>query len=154
MDGLFEPDVRYEDADGSRLAGSDAVVEMFQGWKKAFPDARAEQVRTVIADEDHVVVELDWTATLTGVFDVQHVLGAGTSPLGPTGRRVFSPAVIVARLRDRRIAEMRHYYDMTAFLKGIVAPLELAAWLQANYLPAAAPDGSIERSGAHARGDR
>ena len=117
MSMLFEADARYEDSSGSSVHGDEQIAESFRGWKSAFPDAVASEVKTVISDGDLVAVELIWAGTHTVALTSDKTqLGSGQR-IEPTGNRVTTPAVIIAELRHRRIHTMRHYYDMLDFLQ-------------------------------------
>ena len=114
---LFEDDARYDDSSGSSVRGGQQIAESFRGWKDAFPDAIAQDVKTLIVEGDKVAVELTWAGTHTvALTSGKTQLGSGAR-IEPTGNRVTTPAVIIAELRHGRIHAMRHYYDMLDFLQ-------------------------------------
>ena len=114
---LFEADARYEDSSGSSVRGGEQIAESFRGWKSAFPDAVASEVRTVVSDGDVVVIELIWAGTHTVALTRDKTQVAAGQRIEPTGNRVTTPAVVIAELSSGRIRTMRHYYDMLDFLQ-------------------------------------
>lgn len=114
---LFEDDARYGDSSGSSVRGGRQIAESFRGWKSAFPDAIAKEVKTLITDGDMVAVELTWAGThMVALTSDKTQMGSGDR-IEPTRNRVTTPAVIIAELRQGRIRAMRHYYDMLDFLQ-------------------------------------
>jgi len=79
-------------------------------WAQAFPDASIE-VKTVIAEGDHVVAEVVGRGTHTGT------LPGPTGDIPPTGRRIELPLVEVYRFREGKILEMRYYFDAFSFFR-------------------------------------
>jgi ketosteroid isomerase-like protein len=60
---LLAADIVYEETGTQRrVSGRDAYVELCQGWKQAFPDARGTIHRSV-ASGDTSVQEITWTGT-------------------------------------------------------------------------------------------
>lgn len=114
---LFEDDARYDDSSGSSVRGGRQIAESFRGWKSAFPDAIAKEVKTLITDGDTVAVELTWAGTHMVALTSDKTQGGSGDRIEPTGNRVTTPAVIIAELRHGRIHAMRHYYDMLDFLQ-------------------------------------
>ena len=118
---LFEVDAQYEDSSGSSVRGGEQIAESFSGWKSAFPDAVAREVKSIICEGDLVAVELIWAGTHTVALTGDKTQGGSGQRIEPTGNRVTTPAVIIAELRDGRIRAMRHYYDMLGFLRQLDA---------------------------------
>ena len=114
---LFEDDACYDDSSGSSVRGGRQIAESFRGWKSAFPDAIAKEVKTLITDGETVAVELTWAGTHTVALTSDKTQGGSGDRIEPTGNRVTTPAVIIAELRQGRIHAMRHYYDMLDFLQ-------------------------------------
>ncbi len=104
------PDSVYDEkATQRRVQGADQVVQIGQGWLKAFPDARAT-VNNTVASGDTVVVELTWEGSQTGALQMP------TGELAPSGRRVVVPAVEVCTVQDGKVKENRHYFDVMGMM--------------------------------------
>src|SRR4029450_9293857 len=79
---LLAADIVYEETGTQRrVSGRDAYVELCQGWKQAFPDARGTIHRSV-ASGDTVVQEVTWTGTHEGDLETP----AGAVP--PSGAKI------------------------------------------------------------------
>ena len=113
------PDVVYEETGTQRrVDGVDAYVQLCQGWKQAFPDARGA-IRNVVASGDTVVQEILWEGTQTGALE-----GLG-GPLPPSGRRINVPASLWITFRGDQAKEVHHHVDvltMLGQLEAIPAP--------------------------------
>jgi steroid delta-isomerase-like uncharacterized protein len=104
------PDVVYEETGTQRRAeGVDAYVQLGQGWKQAFPDARGA-IRNVVASGDTVVQEITWEGTQTGTLE-----GPG-GPLPPSGRRVTVPASLWITFSGDQMREIHHHLDVLSML--------------------------------------
>jgi steroid delta-isomerase-like uncharacterized protein len=97
-----------------RFEGPDAVVDVNRGWKQAFPDARGTVTNALCAD-DTAVLEATYEGTHDG--DLQTPQGA----IPPSGRKATVRAVLVVRVADGRITEVRQYFDMLTILGQIGA---------------------------------
>ena len=71
-------------AQGRRIQGVDAYVELCQGWKQVFADGRGT-VHNTVASGGTVAQEVTWEGTHTGPL-----VGPGGT-LAPTGRRAPVP---------------------------------------------------------------
>jgi steroid delta-isomerase-like uncharacterized protein len=108
-------DARYEELGTERKAeGPEKIVELFKGWKQAFPDA-AGTVTSAFASGDTAVLEVTWKGTHTGTLTTEE----GTIPA--SGKRQETPAAIFYTFEDNRIKEGRHYFDSLTLLKQIGA---------------------------------
>jgi hypothetical protein len=59
-------DARYDEfGTGRNVDGPEKIVELFKGWKQAFPDA-AGTVTRAFASGDTAVLEVIWKGTRTG----------------------------------------------------------------------------------------
>ena len=93
---LLTSDAGYHEFGTERkIEGPDQIIELFKGWKTAFPDA-AGTVTSSVASGNTAVLELTWKGTHTGPL----VTAAGTIPAsgkqpGDTRRRLL-------RLRGRQ----------------------------------------------------
>lgn len=112
------PEAAYEEcATMQRVEGADAYVTLVQAWKRAFPDLAATLVNGFTAD-DTVIAEVEWRGTHRGPFE---------GPLGtiaPTNRSGTVKAVMISRVKDGKIVETRHYFDLLTLLRQLgIAPM-------------------------------
>jgi steroid delta-isomerase-like uncharacterized protein len=115
MRALLTSDARYHELGTEReIEGPDQIVELFQGWKTAFPDA-AGTVTNAVASGNSVVLEVTWTGTHTGPL----VTSAGTIPA--SGKRQDTPAAVLYLFEGDKIKASRHYFDAMTLLKQIGA---------------------------------
>ena len=87
----------------------DAYVQLTQGWKQAFPDARGA-VRKVVASGSTVVQEIAWEGTQTGTLD-----GLG-GPLPASGKRVSVLASLWITFGGDQVREIHHHLDVLSML--------------------------------------
>src|SRR3970282_1014158 len=74
-------DARYDELGTERkIEGPEKIVEVFKGWKQAFPDA-AGTVTSAFASGDTAVLEVTWKGTHTGP------LTTAEGPLPASGKR-------------------------------------------------------------------
>jgi steroid delta-isomerase-like uncharacterized protein len=113
--------VRAGLAPGSRLNelgtqrqvdGPEQIVELFKGWKQAFPDA-VGTVTGALASADTASLEVTWKGTHTGPL----VTAEGTIPA--SGKHQETPAAIFFTFEGDKIKETRHYFDSLTLLKQI-----------------------------------
>jgi steroid delta-isomerase-like uncharacterized protein len=113
-------DVTYEEmATRQRVRGADEYLKAVQRWKGAFPDLRATITSGVVSG-DKVVVEVEWEGTHTGPF-------AGPfGEIAATNKRGRVPAVMVFTVKNGKIVESHHYFDLLTVLIQIgVAPMAM-----------------------------
>jgi steroid delta-isomerase-like uncharacterized protein len=109
------PEVVYEEAGTQRrVGGVDAYVQLCQGWKQAFPDARGA-IRNVVANGSTVVQEIMWEGTQTGTLE-----GPGGS-LPPSGKRVRFPASLWITFSGDEMKEIHHHLDVLSMLQQLGA---------------------------------
>ena len=109
------PDARYEEFGTERKAdGPEKIVELFKGWKQAFPDA-AGTVTGAFASGDTAAVEVIWKGTHTGPLTTAE----GTIPA--SGKRQETPGAIFYTFEGDKIKESRQYFDSLTLLKQIDA---------------------------------
>jgi steroid delta-isomerase-like uncharacterized protein len=109
----FASDSRYDELGTERkVDGPDEIVELFKGWKQAFPDA-AGTVTGAFARGDTAVLEVTWKGTHTGPLTTAE----GTIPA--SGKRQETPAAIFYTFDGDKIKESRHYFDSLTLLKQI-----------------------------------
>jgi steroid delta-isomerase-like uncharacterized protein len=110
--------VEEELATQRHLEGFDAMLEVAQGWKGAFPDAKGT-VLGACSDAGRAVLELEWEGTNTGPME---------TPTGEempaTGRRAKVRACQVFEIEDGRVKATRHYFDLMTLMSqlGVGAP--------------------------------
>lgn len=111
-------DVIYEEmATQQRVQGADEYIKFVQRWKRAFPDLTATVTGGFEAG-DSAVAEIEWEGTQTAAFE---------GPFGtiqPTNKRGKVKAVIVAKTKDGKVVETRHYFDLLTILMQLgLAPM-------------------------------
>ena len=115
MRALLTSDARYHEFGTERkIEGPDQIIELFKGWKTAFPDA-AGTVTNAVADGNTAVLEVTWTGTHNGPL----VTAAGTIPA--SGKRQETPAAVFYVFEGSKIKASRHYFDAMTLLKQIGA---------------------------------
>jgi steroid delta-isomerase-like uncharacterized protein len=113
--GLLAHDARYHEFATERvIEGPEQIIELFKGWKAAFPDA-VGTVTSSVASDDTAVLEVTWNGTHTGPLTT----AAGTIPA--SGKRQETPAAIVYVFEGPKIKASRHYFDAMTLLKQIGA---------------------------------
>ena len=115
MRGKLASDSRYDELGTQRkIDGPEKIVELFKGWKQAFPDA-AGTVTSAFASGNKVALEVTWKGTHSGPL----VTAEGTIPA--TGKRQETPAALFYTVEGNKIKESRHYFDSMTLLKQIGA---------------------------------
>ena len=115
MRGKFTSDSRYDELGTERkLEGPEKIVELFKGWKSAFPDV-VGTVTSSVASGNKVALEVTWKGTHTGPLTTAE----GTIPA--SGKRQETPAAIFYTFEGDKIKESRHYFDSLTLLKQIGA---------------------------------
>jgi steroid delta-isomerase-like uncharacterized protein len=108
-------DSRYDELGTERkIEGPENIVELFKGWKQAFPDT-AGTVTSAIASGDTAALEVTWKGTHTGPLTTAE----GTIPA--SGKSQETPAAIFFTFEGDKIKESRHYFDSLTLLKQIGA---------------------------------
>jgi steroid delta-isomerase-like uncharacterized protein len=121
MRSAWAADCVYEEPATKRhIEGADALVEVNQGWKAAFPDAKGT-VTDAFACGDRVAVQITWEGTQSGALGLP-----GGAEVPPTNRSVKVQACQVARVTDGKIAEETHYFDVLGMLEQMGALSEEA----------------------------
>jgi steroid delta-isomerase-like uncharacterized protein len=112
---LLTSDARYDEFGTERkVEGPDKIIELFEGWKTAFPDA-AGNVTNALVSGNTAVLEVTWAGTHNGPL----VTAAGTIPA--SGKRQEVPAAIFYSFDGDKIKASRHYFDTMTLLKQIGA---------------------------------
>jgi steroid delta-isomerase-like uncharacterized protein len=111
LEAALSPDCVYDEfGTGRQVRGAREVVELFQGWKRAMPDAEGT-VDNVVAGEEQVALEVTWRGTLTGP------LATPGGEMEPTGRTQVTPAAIVLKFEGGSVRESRQYFDSLSLLQ-------------------------------------
>ena len=97
-----------------KIDGPEKIVELFKGWKQAFPDA-VGTVTSTVAGGDKAALEIVWNGTHTGPL----ATAEGTIPA--SGKRQETPAAYFFTFAGDKIKEGRHYFDSLTLLKQIGA---------------------------------
>ena len=112
---LLASDARYHELGTERaIEGPEQIIELFKGWKAAFPDA-VGTVTSSVASGDTAVLEVTWKGTHTGPLTT----AAGTIPA--SGKRQETPAAVFYVFEGPKIKASRHYFDSLTLLKQIGA---------------------------------
>jgi steroid delta-isomerase-like uncharacterized protein len=115
MRGLFASDTRYRELGTERkVEGPEQIIELFKGWKTAFPDA-VGTVTSSVASDDTAVLEVTWKGTHSGPLTT----AAGTIPA--SGKHQETPAAVFYVFEGAKIKAVRHYFDAITLLKQIGA---------------------------------
>jgi steroid delta-isomerase-like uncharacterized protein len=115
LEAALSPDCEYDEfGTGRQVRGAREVVELWQGWKRAMPDAEGS-VEDVVGGDDRVALEVTWRGTLTGP------LGTPGGEIEPTGKKQVTPAAIVFKFKDGAVSESHQYFDSMALLQQLGA---------------------------------
>src|SRR5713226_6123087 len=115
MRAMLASDSHYDELGTQRkIEGSEKIVELFKGWKTAFPDA-VGTVTSSVASGNTAALEVTWKGTHTGPLETAE----GTIPA--SGKRQETPAAIVFTFEGGEIKESRQYLDLMTLLKQIGA---------------------------------
>ncbi|TML67247.1 MAG: ester cyclase [Actinobacteria bacterium] len=108
-------DSRYDELGTQRtIEGPDRIVDLFKGWKQAFPDA-VGTVTSAVASGDKAALEVVWKGTHTGPLTT----AAGTIPA--SGKTQVTPAGYFLTFAGDKIKEGHHYFDSLTLLEQIGA---------------------------------
>jgi steroid delta-isomerase-like uncharacterized protein len=112
---MLASDARYDELGTRRkIEGREMIVELFKGWKTAFPDATGT-VTSAVASGDNAALEITWKGTHTGPLESAE----GTIPA--SGKHQETPAACLFTFEGDKIKESRHYFDSTTLLQQIGA---------------------------------
>ena len=112
---MLASDALYDELGTQRkIDGPDKIVELFRGWKTAFPDA-VGTVTSAVASGNKAALEVTWKGTHTGPLETAE----GTIPA--SGKRQETPAAVFFAFEGDKIKESRHYFDSMTLLKQIGA---------------------------------
>jgi steroid delta-isomerase-like uncharacterized protein len=109
------PDCRYDELGTARtITGPEQIVELFKGWKQAFPDA-VGTVTSAVAGGDTVALEVTWNGTHTGP------LTTAEETIPASGKHQETPAAFFFTFAGDKIKASRHYFDSLTLLNQIGA---------------------------------
>ena len=112
---MLASDSRYDELGTQRkIEGPEKIVELFKGWKTAFPDA-VGTVTSAVASGNKAALEVTWKGTHSGPLETAE----GTLPA--SGKRQETPAAVFFAFEGDKIKESRHYFDSMTLLKQIGA---------------------------------
>lgn len=94
---------------GKRATGADSFMETAKFWKAAFPDGKGTLTRSFDV-ENGFIAEVEWEGTHQGALTTPF----GTMP--PTNKRVHVRAALITTVRDGKIAEVHHYFDVMSLM--------------------------------------
>jgi steroid delta-isomerase-like uncharacterized protein len=115
LQALLASDSHYDELGTERkIEGPEKIVELFKGWKMAFPDALGT-VTSAVASGNKAALEVTWTGTHTGP------LGTAEGTIPASGKRQETPAAIFFGFEGEKIKASRHYFDSMTLLKQIGA---------------------------------
>jgi steroid delta-isomerase-like uncharacterized protein len=111
-------DARYDELGTQRKTeGPEKMIELFKGWKTAFPDA-AGTVTSSVCSGNTAALEVTWKGTHTGPLETP----TGTIPA--SGKRQETPAAIFFTFEGGKIKQNRQYFDSMTLLMQIGAQPE------------------------------
>jgi steroid delta-isomerase-like uncharacterized protein len=97
-----------------RIQGTGEIIEVWQGWAKAFPDSKATFVRE-FASGDTAVLEVVWKGVHTGPLETPTgIIPASNKPLE-------LPACQVFQVEGGKVTNFSQYFDMLTMLTQIGA---------------------------------
>jgi steroid delta-isomerase-like uncharacterized protein len=111
-------DASYDElATQRKVNGPEKIVELFKGWKTAFPDATGT-VTSAVGSGNTAVLEVTWKGTHTGP------LGTAKGTIPASGKRQETPAAFFFTFAGGKIKESRQYFDSLTLLTQIGAQPE------------------------------
>ena len=112
---MLASDSRYDELGTQRkVEGPEQIVELFKGWKTAFPDAIGT-VTSALASGNTAALEVTWKGTQTGP------LGTAEGTIPASGKRQETPDAFFLTFEGDKVKQSRHYFDSLTLLKQIGA---------------------------------
>ena len=106
------PDCYYDEVATRRADGVEAIIELWQGWGTALPDAHATYENAYVID-DGVVFELSWKGTMTGPMQ------GPDGEIPPTNESFVNRSVQIVELEGDRTKAIRHYFDIATMMRQV-----------------------------------
>ena len=85
-------------------------MQLCQGWKQAFPDAKGT-IRNMVSAGETVVQEVLWEGTQDGD------LPGPTGTLPASGRQIMVPATLWLTFQGEQVREIHHHIDMMGMMQ-------------------------------------
>ena len=95
-----------------KVEGPEKIVELFKGWKTAFPNIRWSP--SSVASGDKAALEVTWKGTHTGPLTT-----AGT--IAASGKLQETPGAVFYTFEGSKIKSSRQYFDSLTLMKQIGA---------------------------------
>ena len=115
LKAVFAENGTYDEkATSRRVRGVGSVIEIWQGWAKAFPDSKGTFISEYASGET-AIIEVVWKGVHTGVLQTP----TGTIP--PSNKRIELPACQVIKVAGGKIESFTQYFDMVTLLTQIGA---------------------------------
>jgi steroid delta-isomerase-like uncharacterized protein len=113
--GALASDARYEEFGTERkVEGPEKIVELFQGWKTAFPDV-VGTVTSSVASGNKAALEVTWRGTHTGP------LTTAEGTIAASGKLQETPGAVFYTFEESKIKSSRQYFDSLTLMKQIGA---------------------------------
>jgi steroid delta-isomerase-like uncharacterized protein len=114
---LLATDAVYDEkGTNRRIQGAGEIIEVWQGWAKAFPDSKATFVREFV-NGDFAVFEVVWKGVHTGPLQTP------TATIPASNKPIEVPSCQVIRVEGEKVKSISHYFDMLTLLTQIGAQL-------------------------------
>lgn len=115
MRGNLASDARYDELGTQRkVEGPEKIVELFKGWKTAFPDV-VGTVTSSVASGNKAALEVTWKGTHTGP------LTTAEGTIAASGKLHETPSAVFYTFEGNKIKSSRQYFDSLTLLKQIGA---------------------------------
>ncbi len=109
------PDCVYDEVGTQRrMEGADDIIQAFQGWKQAMPDATGT-ITNALSSGNTATLQITWEGTQTGPLAGP----GGTIP--PSGKRQVTRAAFIATVEGDKIKQSHQYFDMMTLLQQLGA---------------------------------
>lgn len=108
-------DSRYHELGTQRKVESpEQIVELFKGWKTAFPDV-VGTVTSSVASGNKAAIEVTWKGTHTGP------LTTAEGTIAASGKTQETPGAVFYTFEGNKIKSSRQYFDSLTLMKQIGA---------------------------------
>jgi steroid delta-isomerase-like uncharacterized protein len=115
LKAVFAENGTYDEkATSRRVQGVGSIIEIWQGWAKAFPDSKGTFIGEYASGET-AIIEVVWKGVHAGVLQTP----TGTIP--PSNKRIELPACQVIKVAGGKVESFTQYFDMVTLLTQIGA---------------------------------